>query len=132
MLHDLHSRPFSQDSKPKRSRLRFKLGPEDGANDSHKVGLLPSKGWRERNLRFFNDVLIPHLLAPRQPRGKSALLGSLEVNQTGVTWLGHAGFLLQLGGKNILIDPVWALWLGPAKRYSHPSLVARDLPYIDL
>ncbi len=132
MLHDLHSRPFSKEPKRKRSRLRLNLGGANDADDAHKVGLLPSKGWRERNLRFFNDVLIPHLLAPRQPRGNSALLGNLEVNQTGVTWLGHAGFLLQLGGRNILIDPVWALWLGPAKRFSHPSLVARDLPYIDL
>jgi L-ascorbate metabolism protein UlaG (beta-lactamase superfamily) len=112
--------------------LRLNLGADNGTDDAHKVGLLPSKGWRERNLRFFNDVLIPHLLAPRQPRGNGALLGNLEVNQTGVTWLGHAGFLLQLGGRNILIDPVWALWLGPAKRFSHPSLIARDLPYIDL
>lgn len=112
--------------------MSFAFKGEQGEADVHKVGLLPSKGWRERNLRFLNDVLIPHLLAPRQPRGASALLGELGTHQTGVTWLGHAGFLLQLGGKNILIDPVWALWLGPLKRYSHPSLAARDLPYIDL
>jgi L-ascorbate metabolism protein UlaG (beta-lactamase superfamily) len=132
MLHDLHSRPFSKAPKRKRSRLRLNFGSKDEADNGHKVGLLPSKGWRERNLRFLNDVLIPHLLAPRQPRGESALLGGLENHQTGVTWLGHAGFLLQLGGRNILIDTVWALWLGPAKRSSHPSLLARDLPYIDL
>jgi L-ascorbate metabolism protein UlaG (beta-lactamase superfamily) len=131
MLHDLHSGPISNGTKPKRRRFNFGGGNGD-ATDGHKVGLLPSKGWRERNFRFLNDVLIPHLLAPRQPRGASALLGDLEAHQTGVTWLGHAGFLLQMGGKNILIDPVWALWLGPLKRFSHPSLVARDLPYIDL
>jgi L-ascorbate metabolism protein UlaG (beta-lactamase superfamily) len=132
MLHDLHSRPYSNGTKSRRSRLPFKLVSEDEVTDSHKVGLLPSKGWRERNLRFLNDVLIPHLLTPRQPRGKSALLGGVGNYQTGVTWLGHAGFLLQLGGKTILIDPVWALWLGPAKRFSHPALLARELPYIDL
>ncbi|MFZ4763674.1 MAG: MBL fold metallo-hydrolase [Roseimicrobium sp.] len=98
----------------------------------NKVGLLPHKGWRERNLRFLNDILIPHLLAPRLPGGDSSLLGELQPNQTGVTWLGHAGFLLQMGGWNILVDPVWALWLGPIKRISHPSLLAADLPYIDL
>src|SRR5436853_508472 len=130
MLHDLHSRPFSDGSKPKPLRSSSSSGGNGEAADGNKVGLLPSKGWRERNFRFLNDVLIPHLLAPRQPRGAGALLGELSLNQTGVTWLGHAGFLLQLGGKNILVDPVWALWLGPAKRYSHPSLVARDLPYI--
>jgi L-ascorbate metabolism protein UlaG (beta-lactamase superfamily) len=133
MLHDLYSRPFSKVSKPKRSRLSFGLGNGDGAlPDSTKVGLLPSKGWRERNIQFLNNVLIPHLLAPRQPRGKSSLLHGLEPHQTGVTWLGHSGFLLQMGGKNILVDPLWALWLGPLKRVSHPSLIARELPYIDL
>jgi L-ascorbate metabolism protein UlaG (beta-lactamase superfamily) len=133
MLHDLHSRPFSTTPAPKRKRLRFRLGgKEETADNGHKVGLLPSKGWRERNFRFLNDVLIPHLLAPRQPRGTSTLHGNLEAHQTGVTWLGHAGFLLHIGGKNILVDPLWALWLGPLKRFSHPSLAARDLPYIDL
>lgn len=131
MLHDIHSRPFSKASPSKRRRLGFRLG-RDQDGDSNHVGLLPSKGWRERNLKFINDVLIPHLLAPRQPGGESAVLGDLETHQTGVTWLGHAGFLLQIGGKNILVDPVWALWLGPLKRVSHPSLVARNLPYIDL
>lgn len=131
MLHDLHSRPFSNDAPPKRRRLGFGLR-RDGQDNGHDVGLLPSKGWRERNLRFLNDVLIPHLLTPRQPGGQSAVLGDLEPHQTGVTWLGHAGFLLQMGGKNILVDPVWALWLGPLKRFSHPSLASRDLPYIDL
>lgn len=133
MLHDLQFRSFSKSAKPpKRKRLRLRFDREQHEADTHKVGLLPSKGWRERNLRFINDVLIPHLLAPRQPGGASALLGEIGAHQAGVTWLGHAGFLLQLGGKNILIDPVWALWLGPLKRYSHPSLAARSLPYIDL
>jgi L-ascorbate metabolism protein UlaG (beta-lactamase superfamily) len=52
--------------------------------------------------------------------------------QIGVTWLGHAGFFAQVGGLNIAIDPVWALWLGPAKRLRHPSVWAHDLPPIDL
>src|SRR6185436_19278789 len=87
MLHDLHSRPFSNATKPKRSRLGFSLGGDGETENAHnKVGLLPSKGWRQRNLRFLNDVLIPHLLTPRQPRGASALHGDLEAHQTGVTW----------------------------------------------
>lgn len=133
MLHDLHSRPFNDAPKSKRRlRFGFRKAADEASNPTHKVGLLPSKGWRERNIRFLNDVLIPHLLAPRQPGGASSLLGELEAHQAGITWLGHAGFLLQMGGMNILIDPVWALWLGPLKRVSHPSLLARSLPYIDL
>ena len=126
MLHDFNFRSFSKKATARRQSRAA------AAANGNKVSLLPSKGWRERNFKFFNDVLIPHLLAPRQPGGEHSLHADLEINQTGVTWLGHAGFLLQLGGKNILIDPVWALWLGPIKRVSHPSLIARNLPYIDL
>jgi L-ascorbate metabolism protein UlaG (beta-lactamase superfamily) len=100
--------------------------------DSNTVGLLPSKGWQQRNLQFLNDVLIPTLFAPRQPRAHFSLLNHLENNETGVTWLGHAGFLLQIGGRNILVDPNWALWHGPVKRVRHPTLQAPALPYIDL
>jgi L-ascorbate metabolism protein UlaG (beta-lactamase superfamily) len=109
-----------------------------GANGSgnrtgnNHVGLLPSRGWQQRNLQFINDILIPHFLAARLPSSPSSLLASLELNQTGVTWLGHAGFLIHIGGQNILVDPNWALWHGPVKRISHPSLTSRLLPYIDL
>ena len=110
----------------------FNIGFGKPSLETNTVGLLPSKGWQQRNFQFLNDVLIPHLLAPRLPKKASLLLNGLEPHQTGVTWLGHAGFLLQLGGKNILIDPNWALWHGPVKRVIHPSLGIKDLPYIDL
>ncbi len=51
-------------------------------------------------------------------------------------WLGHAGVLLELGGKRILVDPVFSerasffSWLGP-KRFEPPPLGAGDLPAID-
>jgi L-ascorbate metabolism protein UlaG (beta-lactamase superfamily) len=49
-----------------------------------------------------------------------------------VTWLGHAGFLVQMEGVNVAVDPNWALWHGPVKRVQHPSLWPHDLPVIDL
>ena len=100
--------------------------------DDHKVGLLPTEGWRKRNLQFLGEVLIPTLLAPRQP-GRIIdgvpLVGAAEI---GVTWLGHAGFFAQIDGVNLIIDPNWALWHGPIKRLRHPSVWASDLPPIDL
>lgn len=109
--------------------LRLRGKKQRGENE---VGLLPSKGWRGRNIQFLNDVLIPHLLAPRQPSNASHALPDLEKDQMSVTWLGHAGFFIQIGGKNILVDPNWAMWHGPVKRVKHPTLLPADLPYIDL
>ena len=53
-----------------------------------------------------------------------------------VTPVGHATFLIQMDGVNILIDPIWSercsplSWVGP-KRYSEPGIRFEDLPSID-
>ena len=56
----------------------------------------------------------------------------LKDDQLGVVWIGHASFLLQIGGQNLLIDPNWAKWLKVIKRIRHPGLQIHDLPNIDL
>jgi L-ascorbate metabolism protein UlaG (beta-lactamase superfamily) len=54
-----------------------------------------------------------------------------------VTLIGHATMLIQVGGLNILTDPVWSSrasfvsWAGP-KRVSPPSVSLDALPPIDL
>ncbi len=53
-----------------------------------------------------------------------------------VTWLGHASFLLQVGGLNILTDPHWSRraspvqFAGPA-RFTPPGVEWDSLPPID-
>jgi L-ascorbate metabolism protein UlaG (beta-lactamase superfamily) len=50
-----------------------------------------------------------------------------------VTWIGHASVLLQLGGQNILIDPVFSDRIGWFyRRRSPPGLSPGQLPRIDL
>lgn len=54
-----------------------------------------------------------------------------------LTWVGHATFLLQLSGLNILTDPVFSeraspfAFAGP-KRWTPPGLTLDELPTIDL
>lgn len=100
--------------------------------EGNRIGLLPTEGWRKRNMQFLNEVLIPTLLTPRRPGQDFGLLPIATQDEIAVTWLGHAGFFAQVGGINIAIDPNWALWHGPVKRLSHPSVWAHDLPPIDL
>ncbi len=53
-----------------------------------------------------------------------------------VTWIGHASFLLQMGGRNVLLDPHFGLrasplrFLGP-RRFVPPGLALEALPPID-
>lgn len=49
-----------------------------------------------------------------------------------ITWIGHATFLIQCAGLNIITDPVWAKRMGFAKRLSPPGLAIHDLPPIDV
>ena len=57
--------------------------------------------------------------------------------EAAATFIGHATWLLQLGGINILTDPVWSprcspvSWAGP-KRVRPPALALGDLPPVHL
>ncbi len=52
-------------------------------------------------------------------------------DELGVTFIGHSSFFLQIGGKNLLIDPNFARWIFILKRLRRPGLRLRDLPPID-
>src|SRR3954468_9183844 len=51
--------------------------------------------------------------------------------QLGVTFIGHSSFLIQVGGKNFVVDPNFAKWLFVLKRLRRPGLRISDLPPID-
>ena len=52
--------------------------------------------------------------------------------EVGVTFIGHSSFLLQIGGKNVLVDPVLATRLILMRRQRRPGVLVEDLPAIDL
>jgi L-ascorbate metabolism protein UlaG (beta-lactamase superfamily) len=51
--------------------------------------------------------------------------------EMGATFIGHSSFFIQLGGKNLLIDPNFARWIFVLKRLRRPGLRLGDLPPID-
>jgi L-ascorbate metabolism protein UlaG (beta-lactamase superfamily) len=64
--------------------------------------------------------------------GEPRLPELVALGETGVTFLGHSSFLLQIGGRNILVDPVFSTRLIVLRRQRRPGVLVRDLPPIDL
>lgn len=57
--------------------------------------------------------------------------------QPAVTWIGHATVLAQLGGLNVLTDPIFSEHASPVgfagpKRHVAPGVTLADLPRVDL
>lgn len=55
---------------------------------------------------------------------------------TRITWLGHSTLIVEMGGKRILVDPVWGEYVAPlelknARRFIPPPLPFEQLPQID-
>jgi L-ascorbate metabolism protein UlaG (beta-lactamase superfamily) len=53
-----------------------------------------------------------------------------------IAYVGHASFLIQTRGRNLLVDPVWAAQVGPLsfigpRRANEPGIAFEDLPRID-
>lgn len=48
-----------------------------------------------------------------------------------LTWVGHASFLLSMGGTRVLLDPIWRDGPGPLRRLVAPGIPAAELPSID-
>ena len=63
--------------------------------------------------------------------------GVLETSEIGVTFIGHASFLLRVGRLTVLTDPVFALRASPTqaagpRRVRAPGIAFKALPQIDL
>lgn len=119
--------PFAR--KSRRNIVRQEA--ENGAQNkrSTRVKLRPRSDWHRRN--FLMEVLIPSLFVKRAGGYAPPQFPKIEPGQIGMTWIGHASFLIQSSDVNILIDPNWANWLKVIKRLKQPGFEIHHLPQID-
>ncbi len=82
-----------------------------------------------RKARQFSTLVGHSAMTPRTGVTRKPVLAGRD--QLGVTFIGHSSFFLQIGGKNILVDPNFARWIFVLKRLRRPGLRLRDLPPID-
>jgi len=124
--------PIRFPKKSRRNVVRQTSG--DGAATPHKRGstrvrLRPRSDWRKRN--FLTEVLIPTLFTKRAGSQARPFFPKIREGQLCITWIGHSSFLVQTHEVNVLIDPIWSLWLKVIKRLKEPGFHIHHLPAID-
>ena len=97
---------------------------------AERVTLAPGAGWTKRNP--VTEILLPSLFSRREEVSQRPEWPSLGVGEIALTWIGHASFLLQAAGLNVLIDPNWSNWIKGIKRMRSPGIALDALPGIDL
>lgn len=90
-----------------------------------KLGLIP------RDRHDAADDGLPDAVAPDHDAIASPAPDSIQI-----TWIGHASFLIQMGGLSILVDPVYARYCSPVplpglRRLQPPGIPWQNLPRID-
>jgi L-ascorbate metabolism protein UlaG (beta-lactamase superfamily) len=59
-------------------------------------------------------------------------LPAIAPTETAVTWVGHATYVLRIGGLTVLTDPVWSRRIpGVRHRFTPPGVAWSDLPKVD-
>src|SRR5688572_14423687 len=93
--------------------------------------------------RLLRELRRGQRIAPTPPRGSFPVAVSEIVlprrsdGGAAATWIGHSTVLLQLGGLNVITDPVFSSrafpvqWLGP-RRVMDPAVTIDSLPPLDV
>lgn len=63
--------------------------------------------------------------------GKTVSPPSAAEGETAITFIGHSSFLIQIGGRALLVDPVFATRLIVLRRQRRAGVAVADLPPID-
>ncbi|GAC1419509.1 MAG: MBL fold metallo-hydrolase [Acidobacteriaceae bacterium] len=94
---------------------------------------MPRLRSRPHRMAKINQLLKVVRESHAQPMtGEHRLPEIVAPGELGVTFIGHSSFLLQIGGRNLLIDPVFATRLVILRRARRAGVHSRDLPPIDV
>ena len=125
---------------PTGARLeRIKNSPHYTAGEFQNLVPIPPRAEGGSSLSLWLEYLfVPQArLAPARsiPAVKTDLM-TLDRDKDIVIWLGHSSYYLQLGGKRMLIDPVFSSYAAPVsfvnKAFAGTNLyTAEDMPAID-
>ena len=81
---------------------------------------------------FFREMVWKPLRTRRRGEHRLFRQPHLTEGKVAITWIGHASFLIQFPGLNLLVDPNFANWLFLLKRLRRAGLDIRDLPAADM
>ena len=81
-----------------------------------------------------SDRKIPKTTLPAEA---PSFLTEAQESDLSFTWIGHSSFLLQMGNRSILVDPILSMRSSPVgfagpKRFSELPVTAEGLPDIDV
>lgn len=84
---------------------------------------------RRPKLSFILRLIARAAFQPMQGEQHKPVMS--QNGDVGVTFIGHSSFLIQIGGLNLLVDPVFASWLIVLHRLRRPGVAIKHLPPID-
>ncbi|HXE91137.1 MAG TPA: MBL fold metallo-hydrolase [Terriglobales bacterium] len=82
-----------------------------------------------RRARNFTRLIRHSAVTPRTGRTHRPILA--RNGELALTFIGHSAFFIQIGHRNLVVDPNFARWLFVLKRLRRPGLRVPDLPAID-
>ncbi|MGH9262078.1 MAG: MBL fold metallo-hydrolase, partial [Acidimicrobiales bacterium] len=120
--------------------------PVEGAGDWNRLGALVRGGRTLQVAGLVKWLVIDRLMKPLPvdpdptvfPRVRSAhAMPRAPDAALVITWIGHSTFLIQVGGLNLLTDPIWSERASPVPfagplRWVPPAIPIEALPPIDV
>ena len=93
-----------------------------------KVSMKDMMQWQKERRSKVKDLTIA---TPAMDQIEAEYIQSNR-SEPAISFVGHSTFLIQLGGLNLITDPVWAMRMGMGKRLNSPGIAIDDLPEIDM